>query len=146
MKTVTFFVDGAARGKQRPRTVRKGGVTRTYTPQETKQYEQLVKSAYMLKADGAFFDGPVRVTLSVFVEPPKSMSKAKRQEILRNDNIRPTSRPDLDNVVKSICDALNKVAYKDDAQIVELYISRHYGLKNGVCVTIREVLNEFSMS
>ena len=106
--TVSFFVEGAARGKQRPRTVRKDGVTRTYTPKETKEYEQLVKSAYLREAKGAFFDGPVSVTLSVFVEPPKSASKAKKNEmLLLPEKVWPTKRPDLDNVAKSICDALN---------------------------------------
>ena len=143
---VTFYVDGEARGKQRPRTVRKDGVLRTYTPQETKDYEQLVKSAYMHEAKGAFFTGPVCVMMTVIVELPKSISKAKRQEILIKDSMRPTKRPDLDNVAKSVCDALNKTAYKDDAQIVRLCVSRHYGGKNGVYVTISEVQNEFTMS
>jgi Holliday junction resolvase RusA-like endonuclease len=143
---VTFYVEGEARGKQRPRTVRKDGVLRTYTPKETKEYEQLVKSAYMREAKGAFFTGPVCVMMTVIVELPKSMSKAKQQEILIKDSMRPTKRPDLDNVAKSVCDALNKTAYKDDAQIVRLCVSRHYGGKNGVYVTISEVQNEFSMS
>lgn len=143
---VTFYVEGEARGKQRPRTVRKDGVLRTYTPKETKDYEQLVKSAYLHEAKGAFFTGPVCVMMTVIVELPKSMSKAKRQEILIKDSMRPTKRPDLDNVAKSVCDALNKTAYKDDAQIVRLCVSRHYGGKNGVYVTISEVSNEFSMS
>lgn len=145
--TVTFYVEGEARGKQRPRTVRKDGVLRTYTPKETKNYEQLVKSAYLREADGAFFDGPVSVTISVFVEPPKSASKAKKVKmLLLPEKMWPTKRPDLDNVAKTICDALNGTAYKDDAQIVQLFVARHYGFKNCVSVTIREVSNEFSMS
>ena len=141
--TVTFYVEGEARGKQRPRTVRKDGVTRTYTPKETKEYEQLVKSAYLREAKGVFFDGPVSVTISVFVEPPKSASKAKKNEmLLLHEKVWPTKRPDLDNVAKSICDALNNTAYKDDAQIVRLFVFRHYGFRNNVCVTIREVPNE----
>ena len=144
--TVTFYVEGEARGKQRPRTVRKDGVLRTYTPKETKEYEQFVKSAYLHEAKGTFFTGPVCVMMTVIVELPKSMSKAKQQEILIKDSMRPTKRPDLDNVAKSVCDALNKTAYKDDAQIVRLCVSRHYGGKNGVYVTISEVSNEFSMS
>lgn len=140
---VTFYVDGEARGKQRPRTVRKDGVLRTYTPKETKDYEQLVKSAYLREAKGAFFDGPVCVTISVFVEPPKSASKAKKNEMLLfPEKVWPTKRPDLDNVAKAICDALNNTAYTDDAQIVRLCVFRHYGFRNNVCVKIRDVPNE----
>ena len=38
----------------------------------------------------------------------------------------PTSSPDLDNVAKSVCDALNGVAYFDDSQICKLSIHKYY--------------------
>ena len=66
--------------------------------------------------------------------------------LLLPEKVWPTKRPDLDNVAKSICDALNKVAYTDDAQIVQLFVARHYGFRNCVCVVIKEVSNEFSVT
>lgn len=49
---------------------------------------------------------------------PKSWSKRKRADAIA-DKIRPTTKPDLDNVIKGIKDALNGVWYKDDSQVVE---------------------------
>lgn len=40
--------------------------------------------------------------------------------------IMPTKKPDCDNVAKMICDALNGLAYKDDAQIVNLNVLKAY--------------------
>ena len=40
--------------------------------------------------------------------------------------LRPTKKPDADNVVKIICDSLNKIAYYDDAQIVDVYFHKYY--------------------
>ena len=54
----------------------------------------------------------------------------------------PTKKPDADNVMKIILDALNGVAYEDDRQIVALAIRKTYGEKPGVRVEIRTIASE----
>ena len=50
---------------------------------------------------------------------------------------RPTKKPDLDNIIKAIADSLNGIAYKDDAQIVELKSKKFYSDTPRVEVTIK---------
>ena len=58
---------------------------------------------------------------------------------MKNGKIRPTTRPDVSNVIKSVEDGLNGIAYHDDSQISELMVFRYYGEEPGVCVEIREL-------
>ena len=52
--------------------------------------------------------------------------------------IRPTVKPDLDNLDKAVMDALNKVAYKDDSQIVAKVSKKHYAEVPNVTIVIAE--------
>jgi len=48
----------------------------------------------------------------------------------------PSKRPDLDNLGKAVKDALQSVCYRDDAQIVNVTMDKHFGDKPGVVVAI----------
>ena len=61
---------------------------------------------------------PVRLTLVIYRGVPKSWSRRKRADAIA-DKIRPTTKPDVSNILKGIEDALNGVWYADDSQIVE---------------------------
>ena len=117
--TVRFTVPGEPKGKGRPRFAKRGNYVKTYTPDETAVYENLVTMCYKSSAHGAFFDSgvPICVVVDAFFSIPASVSKKKRQEMLWN-NIRPTKKPDCDNIGKVVYDALNKIAFYDDSQIV----------------------------
>ena len=70
---------------------------------------------------------PVRAVIEVIQGVPQSWSKKKREAALRN-SVAPTSRNgDLDNIAKSILDALNQCVYHDDCQVTTLVISKRYG-------------------
>lgn len=58
--------------------------------------------------------------------PPKSMSRKRQYQALMGE-VRPTTKPDLDNLLKSVKDALNGVAYVDDSQIVTITAEKAYG-------------------
>lgn len=138
--TITFTVPGAPTGKQRPRVTMQGGYAKAYTPDKTVNYENLVKLMYGQEAKGRVFDREksLRVLIVALYDIPQSTSK-KRAELMRIGEIRPTKKPDLDNVAKIICDALNGVAYHDDAQVVDLKVVKYYSDTPGVTVTIEEV-------
>jgi Holliday junction resolvase RusA-like endonuclease len=120
---VSFNVIGPMRGKQRPRATRMG---RIYTPKETVNAEAYIKylaSEAMGNMDP--FQGALKATFAIYVEIPKSFSKTKRQAAL--DGVEyPTTKPDLDNIVKLLADAMNGVVYKDDKQIVSICVSKKY--------------------
>ena len=59
---------------------------------------------------------------------------------MRTGQLRPTKRPDMDNIVKIVADSLNKVAYHDDAQVVSTTIEKWYGTIPRVEVSISEIV------
>ena len=130
-----FTVFGKPEGKARPRVV-KG---HAYTPEKTAAYEALVQAAFLAGNPGAQpLQGAVQVEIIAFYAVPASASKAKKEQ-MRNNEVRPVTRPDWDNVSKAVCDALNGIAWKDDSQIVEARVEKRYGLTPMVCVKIEEV-------
>lgn len=102
-------------GKQRARTVRANGVTRSFTPKKTVDFERAIRDAWIdqVGLDWAGFTGPVLVYVAYKRELAKSNPKfwSGRED---------TGKPDLDNVVKSVLDALNGVAFADDSQVVNI--------------------------
>lgn len=141
MGPVKFTVPGQPKGKARARTVRRGGgKSFSYTPEGTVLYENLIKTCYLQDAGHVLFnDGqPLAVSITAFYEAPKSYSKKKKQEML-DGQLYPTKKPDIDNIAKCVLDALNKLAYRDDTQVVRLHMEKHYAEIPRVEVEIREV-------
>ena len=140
---VRFSVPGEPKGKGRPRVVNAGGYARAYTPEDTLVYENQVKWYYKTAAGQFKFDdkAPLAVEIDAFYQIPKSTSKKKHAEMM-DDKVRPTKKPDLDNVAKIVCDALNGIAYHDDSAIVDLRVRKYFNDIPSVNVTIREVNDE----
>ena len=140
MELIHFVVPGKPFGKQRPRVACRGKFSKAYTPEKTKTYENLVKLFYAQESKGEMFpeDAELEIKIVAYYEIPKSVSKVKREKMLSGE-IRPTKRPDIDNVAKAIYDSLNKVAYHDDAAIVESRISKFYSDRPRVEVTITNI-------
>ena len=135
---VEFFVPGPPQGKARPRVVRrKDGRSMTYTPDKTVKYEGLVQREYIAQSGGYQFapDLPLIVTILAVFPVPKSESKKRKAEMLLG-RMFPTKKPDLDNIAKVICDALNGIAYADDSRIVSMVMNKEYGENPGIYVSI----------
>lgn len=133
-----FTVPGDPVGKGRPRVVRRGGAVRTYTPEKTATYENLVRLEYERQCgDVTLADAPVEMRITAYYAIAKSDSKKMRQAKL-DGQIRPMKKPDLSNVIKSIEDGLNGIAYYDDAQIVMITAEKHYDTIPRVVVEIVE--------
>lgn len=114
---------GEPRGKGRPRFAPQTG--RAYTDANTRNYEsQLAWAAQTAMRGDAPLLGPLRVTVTAFVSIPKSFSR-KKYEAAREGDLRPTTKPDADNIAKML-DALNKIVWQDDSQIVRLVVEKFY--------------------
>jgi Holliday junction resolvase RusA-like endonuclease len=136
----TIIIEGPAVGKGRPRATSRGGHARMYTPAKTVAYEIRVQAAAKeAMRDQAPCPGPIEAEIWVLVMPPKSFSKSKTRMALDGD-IRPTSKPDLDNVAKALLDACNGIIYLDDKQITDLVIRRRYSPRDSVVVCFKEVV------
>lgn len=137
---IKFEVLGTPVGKSRPKFSTVNGHAVAYTPAKTVNYETLVRLSYQQQIGALMFDKdkPLRVIIRAFFPIPKSASKKKHLEML-GGAVRPTKKPDVDNLVKSILDALNGVAYKDDSQVVELTIGKIYSENPLTIVTIEDL-------
>lgn len=122
---VHFTVPGEPVGKGRPRFSRQGSFVMAYTPGKTVSYENLIKVEYERQSGLSFGEREIGMRVTAYFSIPKSVSKAKRQR-MKDGEIRPTKKPDIDNVCKVVADALNGVAYNDDRQIVYTEISKRY--------------------
>ena len=136
-KSVNFSVLGEPFAKQRPRAARKGSFITIYTPRETKLYEDKVLKAYNQIYKGVQLLGDLTVNIEGVFSVPKSVSKKVREQML-NGEIPHIKKPDCDNMGKVCLDALNGVAYPDDAIINQLHISKRYGKTARVDITIYE--------
>lgn len=124
-----FIVDGKPQGKQRPRF---SWISKTvYTPTKTAKYEKQIAKAYT-DSGGKCIPAEcyVSVSVSAFFPVPKSYSKKKREDCLER-RLRPDKKPDMDNILKVVLDALNEVAYEDDKQVVELIGRKYYTESDG---------------
>jgi Holliday junction resolvase RusA-like endonuclease len=126
MKNELFIaVLGVPVPKARARAT-KGG--HHYTPVKTVVYERLIKTAaicVMAEAKQVMLNVPVTLCVTFEMPIPKSYSAKKRVECLNGD-IQHTSKPDLDNLIKSVSDALNGVVYKDDSYVVKIIAEKRY--------------------
>lgn len=138
--SVKFEVLGTPVGKSRPRFSTVNGKAVAYTPAKTANYETLVRLSYQQKYSGCMFDKdkPLRAVIRAFFPIPKSTSKKKREQ-MRDLRILHTKKPDADNIIKAILDALNGVAYYDDSQVAEVLISKVYAEQPKVMIELYEV-------
>lgn len=140
---IEFVVPGTPKSKARARTFYNHNKKKmqTVTPTGTVLYENLVKMCYINQASKENFKGffnkePLKLKILAIYEIPQSTSKKNRQK-MQSGELLPCKKPDVDNIAKVICDALNKVAYKDDTQICELNISKRYTTENEeACVQV----------
>lgn len=131
-----FEVPGKVIGKGRPRLNSYTGVV--YTPTRTKDYESLVEQYFLLKYPRfKALEGRIKINIIAYFSIPKTTKKADINEMLEN-NISPTKKPDIDNIVKSILDSMNKFAFKDDNQITKLEVEKKYSIEDKVYVKIEE--------
>lgn len=139
MSEVKFTIYGEVVGKGRPRFSTVGGFAKAYTPKKTTNYEALVKSSYLDKYQPYLLEkGALRMEIDIYMLIPKSASK-KAAERMSKGIERPTKKPDIDNIIKSIADALNGLAYHDDSQIVSVSVNKYWGYVPRAEVKIKEV-------
>lgn len=136
MNKTNFFIPGKSIPKARPRTVLRGGFVHSYTPKTTGNFENLIKVCAEEAMKGKDFiggldgKGALKVMLDFNILKPKSKPKKCMY---------PVTKPDYDNLAKTVTDAMNKIVYRDDSQIVHCMIRKIYSEKSGVSVWVEEI-------
>lgn len=142
MTTVCFTVPGRPQGKARARTYYnpKTKAMSSTTPDKTVLYENFIATCYMEAAGEKRFpdDSYIKARIQAFYEIPKSASKVKKSAMLDGELL-PSKKPDIDNIVKAVLDALNKVAYRDDTQVVELQVRKQYSERPRLEICLEKV-------
>ena len=133
---LTFFIPGEPVAKARARAFVRRGTIAHYTPDKTARYENLVKLVAK-QAIGAAkpLEGPLSLRCTFWLSVPMSYAKRRREACL-NGLERHCKRPDIDNLLKSVKDGCNGVAWIDDCQVVEVSAFKKYGETPGVDVEI----------
>lgn len=130
---LTFSVDGDPVPQPRPRVTARGGFAHAYVPAKHPVHAYRLAIATAARAAGAGVHGdPVTVELDFVWARPKSH--------LLKTCLRPSApalpRIDIDNAAKAVLDALNGVAWEDDAQVRRLVVEKSYGPQGRTVVTI----------
>ena len=112
MKQVFTWV-GRVRGQGRPRF----GNGHAYESEGDVDYKRAIRDMYVKKGCGYFGAAPISVTIDVVRHLPIGTPK-------RIASMYDLQKPDVDNIAKSVLDALNGVAWDDDKQVVFLLVRK----------------------
>ncbi len=82
-------------------------------------------------------EGRLSINIIAYLKIPKSTSKAKVEEMLEN-KISPTKKPDVDNIAKSILDAMNNFVFKDDNQVSKISVEKRFALEEKAVIEVEE--------
>lgn len=123
-----------------PKDRRQPPFIHNYPDPETEKAEAVLKEAAALFMRGRSpTENPVALLVHVFRPIPESWSKRDHHDAERGV-LMPTARPDGDNYLKLVQDALNGVVYKDDSQIVDARVIKRYDAKPAIRIEVREFL------
>ena len=139
---IKFRYNGEAVGKGRPRvTARQGKFAHAYTPKRTKDFEDAIRFEFMASNCEPMpvykREQSLKAAVLIGASIPKSYSK-KKQALCRDGMIVPAKKPDVDNVLKAVFDALQGYAYEDDSQIVVIVAEKMYSEEPFVEVVLDE--------
>ncbi len=134
-----LVIAGDPVAKGRPKFAVIGGHARAYTPKKTRDYEETITLAAVAQGlKNLPHDLPLAVDIWIYLPAPKSLPAKIRRAIEAGDETVPVvKKPDVDNITKLCCDALEGVCWRDQ-QIVDLFASKRYSVNPRVEIICRE--------
>lgn len=143
MQTIKFIIPGEPCAQGRPRFSTIGGYVKAIDPAKSRNQKAFVKylATTAAKQQGwTYTELPLHVEIIAYMGIPKSKSKKWRGRAICGQE-RPTKKPDADNLFKLVTDAVSKVLYADDKQIVSCRVQKWYGDEPRTEVKIAEVID-----
>lgn len=143
-----FRVDGRPQGKARARTFydAQSRKMRSVTPESTRVYEEAIRWAFVAqRGSGGPRAASYRVDILAAYKIPKAWSESKRAAALRGE-VPVTAKPDADNVIKVVLDALNGLAWEDDRQVTQVSCRKVYRMDEFLGIKIEEDIHEQDFS
>ena len=120
--TVAFTVYGVARPKGSTRAFMRPGMKFPIVTSDNKSVkgcEESVRAAIQQHAAGQYFIGPVVVRIAFDLPRPKTLPKKVAHHV---------KKPDIDKLARGSMDAMKGVLWNDDSQVIELHVTKRYGL------------------
>ena len=111
--------------KERPRLC---GKRLVYTPVKTRNFENMIAYEWKRRYKNLILKGAVKLDLLFCFKKAKSCKKDYH-----------TQRPDIDNLEKAILDGLNKIAFVDDCQVVEMKSQKVFSDVDKIVITVTEL-------
>ena len=146
LEYVKFFVPGDAKtsGSKRafinPKTNRP--IVTAANPAQKKWQDAVKWKAMQIFERRIPFEGPLCLDM-VFVRarPKGHYGTGKNEGAMKEwaKDLFPTTKPDLLKLGRAVEDAMSKIIYIDDSQIVEEHIKKIYGVKPGVDIIVRKL-------
>lgn len=133
MQSVTFRHEGQVRGKSRPRAAVRGRRATIYTPSTQHKAEAALKASAMRERLPAPFSGPVALDIFISQAMPTTWSQKKQAEMT---GAYVDKKPDSDNQIKTIMDALNGLLWADDRQVAKISYEKRYGITHHAVIRV----------
>ncbi len=130
MKEQTFIIRGIPRAQGRPKFYRRGNFVGAYDPKESRQYKDNVAAQIVAQSPRYIADAAIDLSVWFDLPRPKTLPKRVTEH---------TKKPDLDNLVKGVKDALKGLVWRDDSQVVRITAVKQYGHEPGVQIIVKEV-------
>jgi Holliday junction resolvase RusA-like endonuclease len=122
---VSFTVYGEPSAQGRPRFTVINGHAVAYDPKKSREYKQYVRMVASQHKPEKPLEGALALQVNIYRSIPKSFSKKKRMQA-ENGEIRPITKPDVDNFLKAIKDSMKGIIWNDDSQVVEVKVLKWY--------------------
>lgn len=135
---IQFTVYGEPVAQGRPKFSTASGFPKAYDPAKSRDYKDYVRLAAAEHAPTALLEGSIGMMLTIYRSIPKSFSK-KKVVLAEAGDLRPTTKPDVDNYLKGVKDALKGVIWKDDSQVVEVFAQKRYSVRPRIEVKIKDL-------
>lgn len=137
---IRIVLAGTPKGKGRPRFAVRGGKGHAFTPAPTRSFEGSLKyAAQEVMGDKIPLECALDVTIITYMPIPKSWPK-KKQAAALDGTLRPTGKPDWDNMAK-MTDALNEIVWRDDGQVVDGRVRKFYSDRPRLEIEITPIID-----
>lgn len=136
MNVLTFEIPGVIQPQERPRFSRRGKKVTTHDAPKSKDFKDFVKLVAWQNKPSELITEPIKLQADIYLMPPQKYRTGPKRKLIASGDLLPTTKPDLDNLIKGIKDGCNKVIWHDDSQIVEMNVRKFYSEQPRAEVTI----------
>ncbi|MFJ5566159.1 RusA family crossover junction endodeoxyribonuclease [Lysinibacillus xylanilyticus] len=136
MNVLKIEIHDDVQAQQRPKFSRYGNNVSVRDPKESKDYKSFVRLVAAEYAPESLITEEIRLSIDVYLKIPKKYHTKPKMALIHAGKLRPTTKPDIDNLAKGIKDGLSKFVWYDDSQVTELVARKWYSDNPRAEVTI----------